>query len=87
VRSLLGDDACCCCCHCLYRFEAITLSNLLIKVALMPLTIITQKEGPKMAVRRRNSSSSCAAHLRWQLQLQQQYVLACEHCWRAGHGA
>ncbi|WIA13296.1 hypothetical protein OEZ86_006566 [Tetradesmus obliquus] len=33
-------------------FEAIALSNLVIKLALMPLTVITQKEAPKMAAMR-----------------------------------
>jgi hypothetical protein len=36
---------------CAHRFEAIMVSNLLIKLAALPLTIFSQKNAPLMAVR------------------------------------
>eukprot|EP00882_Tetradesmus_deserticola_P024240 GHRQ01026483.1.p1 GENE.GHRQ01026483.1~~GHRQ01026483.1.p1 ORF type:complete len:233 (+),score=79.69 GHRQ01026483.1:7-705(+) len=44
-------------------FEAIALSNLVIKVMLVPLTVITQREAPKMGAMRAEAESLQQLHL------------------------
>jgi membrane protein insertase Oxa1/YidC/SpoIIIJ len=46
---------------CGIRFEAIALSNLVIKLAMVPLTVVTQREAPKMAVSSPEAAAAAAA--------------------------